>query len=112
VVVVIDASSLRLLVAAGADGLNDLAVLTGCHYHCVPLGICVPTTDGSRADPQRGQSSSRRVSQQCLGVVRNIVLDHAGEESIGICGDLILLMPWEFDEAGLPPIAFDYNTEI
>lgn len=47
-----------------------------------------------------------------LAIVRHIVLDHSAEAPVAIGGELELIMPWEIEETGLNPIAYDYRTGI
>ena len=47
-----------------------------------------------------------------LAVVRNIALDRNGDQPVATGGELKLVIPWEIDEGGLLPIAYDYRTGI
>ena len=47
-----------------------------------------------------------------LAVVRNITLDRSGDQPVASGGELVLVMPWEINEGGLSPIAYDDRTGI
>ena len=72
------------------------------------------TTDGSAVVLTRNEVNLHRVEHpnNALAVVRSITLDRSGDRPIANGGELVLIMPWEIDEGGLTPIAYDYRTGI
>jgi hypothetical protein len=72
------------------------------------------TTDGSGVVLTRNEVNLHRAEHpnNALAVVRNIVLDHSGDDPAATGGELVLVMPWKIDEAGLLAIAYDYSTGI
>jgi hypothetical protein len=72
------------------------------------------TTDGAQVVLTRNEVNLHRVEHpnNALAVVRNITLDRSGDQPIATGGELVLVMPWEINEGGLIPIAYDYRTGI
>jgi Domain of unknown function (DUF3883) len=72
------------------------------------------TTDGAKVILTRNEVNLHRLEHpnNALAVVRNITLGRSGEQPIASGGELVLVMPWEIDEGGLIPIAYDYRTGI
>lgn len=72
------------------------------------------TTDGAAVVLTRNEVNLHRVEypNNALAVVRNIVLDRSGGRPVATGGELILVMPWEINEGGLVPIAYDYRTGV
>ena len=72
------------------------------------------TTDGAEVVLTRNEVELHRVEHpnNALAVVRNITLDRSGDQPVATGGELVLVMPWEIDEGGLIPIAYDYRTGI
>lgn len=72
------------------------------------------TTDGAQVVLTKNEVNLHRAEHpnNALAVVRNISLDHSGNQPVAVGGELVLLMPWEINEGGLIPIAYDYRTGI
>ncbi len=72
------------------------------------------TTDGAQVVLTRNEVNLHRAEHPhtALAVVRNVTLDRSGERPVASGGELVLVMPWEIDEGGLSPIAYDYRTGI
>lgn len=72
------------------------------------------TTDGANVVLTRNEVNLQRVEHpnNALAVVRSITLDRSGDQPIATGGELVLVMPWEINEGGLSPIAYDYRTGI
>ena len=62
----------------------------------------------------RNEGNLHRVEHpnNALAVVRNITLDRSGDQPVASGGELVLVMPWEINEGGLSPIAYDDRTGI
>ncbi|MGO9286203.1 MAG: protein NO VEIN domain-containing protein [Mycobacterium sp.] len=72
------------------------------------------TTDGAQVVLTRNEVALHRAEHpnNALAVVRNITLDRSGEQPVASGGELRLVMPWEVNEDGLSPIAYNYCTGI
>jgi hypothetical protein len=72
------------------------------------------TTDGAAVVLTRNEVTLHRAEHpnNALAVVRNITLDRSGDQPVATGGELVLVMPWEINEGGLTPIAYDYRTCI
>jgi Domain of unknown function (DUF3883) len=72
------------------------------------------TTDGAAVVLTRNEVNLHRAEHpnNALAVVRNISLDRSGDRPVATGGELVLVMPWEINEGGLIPIAYDYRTGI
>jgi len=72
------------------------------------------TTDGAEVVLTRNEVNLHRAEHpnNALAVVRNITLDRSGDQPVATGGELVLVMPWEINEGGLIPIAYDYRTGI
>jgi Domain of unknown function (DUF3883) len=89
-------------------------VLASKGQELVKVEVKGTTTDGAEVVLTRNEVSLHRVEypNNALAVVRNITLDRSGDQPIATSGELVLVMPWEIDEGGLIPIAYDYRTGI
>ena len=72
------------------------------------------TTDGAGVVLTRNEVNLHRAEHpnNALAVVCNIALDRSGAQPVATGGELVLVMPWEINEGGLIPIAYDYRTGI
>lgn len=72
------------------------------------------TTNGAQVVLTRNEVNLHRAvhPNNALAVVRNIALDRNDDQPVATGGELKLVMPWEIDEGGLVPIAYDYRTGI
>jgi hypothetical protein len=72
------------------------------------------TTDGSAVVLTRNEVDLHRAEHpnNALAIVRHLALDHSSEEPVAHGGELVLVMPWKIDEAGLSAIAYDYRTGL
>jgi hypothetical protein len=72
------------------------------------------TTDGAEVVLTRNEVNLHRVEypNNALAVVRHITIDRGGRQPVATGGELVLVMPWEINEGGLIPIAYDYRTGI
>ena len=72
------------------------------------------TTDGAGVVLTRNEVNLHRAEHpnNALAIVRNVALDRSGEQPVATGGELVLVMPWEINEGGLIPIAYDYRTGI
>jgi hypothetical protein len=72
------------------------------------------TTDGAAVVLTRNEVNLHRLEHphNALAVVRNITLDRSGDRPVATGGELKLEIPWEINEDGLSPIAYDYRTGI
>lgn len=72
------------------------------------------TTDGSQVVLTRNEVNLHRTEypNTALFVVRHINLDRAGQQPIATGGELVKLMPFDLDESGLTPLAYEYRTGI
>jgi len=68
------------------------------------------TTDGAGVVLTRNEVNLHRAEHpnNALAVVCNIALDRSGAQPVATGGELVLVMPWEINEGGLIPIAYDY----
>jgi hypothetical protein len=72
------------------------------------------TTNGAQVVLTRNEVKLHRAEHpnNALAVVCNITLDRSSDQPVATDGELILVMPWEINEGGLVPIAYDYHTGI
>ncbi|OMC42592.1 hypothetical protein A5742_30335 [Mycolicibacterium fortuitum] len=74
------------------------------------------TTNGVSVVLTRNEVDLHRMTHpnNALAVVRNIVLNRAGDEPgdepVATGGELVLVMPWKVDETALSAIAYEYRT--
>lgn len=96
----------------GATQSYDVHATRGAEI--VKVEVKGTTTNGAWVVLTRNEVDLNRTAHpnNALAVVRNIVLDRSGDEPVGIGGELVLVMPWEIDEAGLSAIAYEYRTGI
>jgi Domain of unknown function (DUF3883) len=72
------------------------------------------TTNGAGVVLTRNEVNLHRTEHpnNALAVVRDIALRHSGEKPFATGGELVLVMPWEIDDAALSAIAYEYSTGI
>jgi hypothetical protein len=80
----------------------------------VKIEVKGTTTDGASVVLTRNEVNLHRVEHphNALAVVRNITLDRSGDRPVASGGELVPVMPWQINEDGLSPIAYDYRTGI
>ena len=83
-------------------------------HEVVKVEVKGTTTDGAEVVLTRNEVNLHRAEHpnNALAVVRNITLDRSGDQPVAIGGELVLVKPWEINEGGLSPIAYDYRTGI
>jgi hypothetical protein len=96
----------------GATHSYDVHATKGAE--AVKVEVKGTTTNGATVALTRKEVELHRVQHphNALSVVRKIVLDHRADEPVATGGELVLVMPWKIDEAGLSAIAYDYATGI
>ena len=96
----------------GATQSYDIHATKG--HQVIKIEVKGTTTNGAAVVLTRNEVNLHRAEHpnNALAVVRNIALDHSGDQPVAHGGELVLVMPWTIDEAGLSAIAYDYTAGL